>query len=68
MTTKQQQNEAYEAYNKEKIRDIEVNIRDIKKRLTENNFDNFFEKGLLVKQIHMLEGDIKYHKNGMIVY
>ena len=68
MTTKQQQNEAYEAYNKEKIRDIEVHIRDIKKRLTENSFNNSFERGLWVKQINMLEKDIKYYQTGKMSY
>jgi len=44
--TKQEQKDAalkaYEEHNKEKIRDVEVRIRDIKKRLTENNFNNSF--------------------------
>jgi len=59
---------AYEEHNKEKIRDIEVRIRDIKKRLTENNFNNSFERGLWVKQIDMLEKDIKYYQTGTMSY
>ena len=57
-----------EEHNKEKIRDIEVHIRDIKKRLTENNFNNSFERGLWVKQINMLEKDIKYYQTGKMSY
>ena len=52
----------------EKIRDIETHIRDIKKRITENNFSNYFERGLLKNQIDMLERDIKYHQTGRMVY
>ena len=59
---------AYKEHNKEKIRDIEVRIRDIKKRLTENNFNNSFERGLWVKQIDMLEKDIKYYQTGTMSY
>jgi len=63
-------NEQYKcpSYYKEKIRDIEVHIRDIKKRLTENNFNNYFERGLWVKQIDMLEKDIKYYQTGKMSY
>ena len=57
-----------EEHNKEKIRDIEVHIRDIKKRLTENSFNNSFERGLWVKQINMLEKDIKYYQTGKMSY
>ena len=57
-----------EEHNKEKIRDIEVHIRDIKKRLTENSFNNSFERGLWVKQINMLEKDIKYYQTGTMSY
>ena len=53
---------------KEKIRDIEVHIRDIKKRLTENNLNNYFERALWVKQIAMLEKDIKYYQTGKMSY
>ena len=52
----------------EKIRDIETHIRDIKKRIIENNFSNYFERGLLKNQIDMLERDIKYHQTGRMVY
>lgn len=50
------------------IRKTEKHIREIRQKLIEDNFENPFEKSLLVKQIEMLEKDVKYHQTGKIQY